>query len=589
MASLFTAGKFQALSTAGLALPGALVYTYAAGTLTPLASYTDQGGLSSNANPVVCDVAGQASVWLGSAAYRVILKTAAGATVWDVDNISGAVTTADLGSSTVSLGDALILVKRTAAGSVACTLHDWVERQTFSVFEFMTSAEIANVIAGTNSIDVTTAINTANTAVAAKFAGGVLKFPAGVYRTTAEISIPNKVSWVGETYGQTNNAGTTWDVGPVIYKAHTGDAVSMKLSNNAGQIKDMAVWSDKATWATGRGFVVGPAAGCHLIDCTVRTVGGDAFVIGDGTINSYTNCLTNCYSNNPGGRNFVVNGHYFRGTRLISDGGTIGIEFEAARGAHWSLHGDCHFEGFTVNAMRIEADAGVAAGRVQTVTYAGVFLTHVLIPSSASITNIMLRDLDLGSASAGAGSIGVDIGALCTGVSVHDSYIGLFETGIRDSGNDDHIDNTKFVGCVLPINADGDLYTYTRNTTRGTTGLYSIAHNSGTRGLWAQNKLDVTINAAVTGVPGDFSGIRVRDNQGYVSRNSGTTASIATGTAITHGLAGVPSPDIVMTTTTAGVTSSPQRTASSSTTFTFGWAGTSPAVWSWNAHLPCDY
>ena len=90
MAQLFTAGKFQAIGDDGVVNPGALLYTYAAGGgLTPQATYTDQGGLSQNTNPVQCDTFGRADVWLGTSAYRMILKTSAGVTIWDVDNITG--------------------------------------------------------------------------------------------------------------------------------------------------------------------------------------------------------------------------------------------------------------------------------------------------------------------------------------------------------------------------------------------------------------------------------------------------------------------------------------------------------------------
>ncbi len=86
MASLFSGGKFHAENAAG-SVPGALLYSYAAGGLTPLATYTNQGGGSSNTNPVVCDADGYAAVWLGSLAYRMILKDASGVTIWDEDNI----------------------------------------------------------------------------------------------------------------------------------------------------------------------------------------------------------------------------------------------------------------------------------------------------------------------------------------------------------------------------------------------------------------------------------------------------------------------------------------------------------------------
>ena len=90
MASLFTDGRFQGLDSSGNPLSAGLLYSYAAGTLTALPTYTTQSGGVANANPVVLDSAGRASVWLGASSYRMVLKTSAGTTVWDTDNISPA-------------------------------------------------------------------------------------------------------------------------------------------------------------------------------------------------------------------------------------------------------------------------------------------------------------------------------------------------------------------------------------------------------------------------------------------------------------------------------------------------------------------
>jgi hypothetical protein len=45
----------QYLDNSGLLLAGGLIYTYAGGTTTPLASYADATGLIANSNPVVLD------------------------------------------------------------------------------------------------------------------------------------------------------------------------------------------------------------------------------------------------------------------------------------------------------------------------------------------------------------------------------------------------------------------------------------------------------------------------------------------------------------------------------------------------------
>lgn len=87
MAYLFTDGKFQAFDNSGAPLALGKVYTYAAGGLTPLDTYTTQAGGTTNANPVILDSSGRANIWLGNSSYRIILKTSADVTIWDTDNI----------------------------------------------------------------------------------------------------------------------------------------------------------------------------------------------------------------------------------------------------------------------------------------------------------------------------------------------------------------------------------------------------------------------------------------------------------------------------------------------------------------------
>lgn len=74
----------------GNPLSGGKIYTYAAGTSTPRATYTDQGGLTANSNPVILDSAGRANIWLdNSAAYKFTVSTSADVVIRTVDNVTG--------------------------------------------------------------------------------------------------------------------------------------------------------------------------------------------------------------------------------------------------------------------------------------------------------------------------------------------------------------------------------------------------------------------------------------------------------------------------------------------------------------------
>lgn len=88
MAILSPSPKLQFFTNTGVPLAGGLLYTYAAGTTTPLVTYTDSTGLVANTNPVILDSRGEASIWLSVVAYKFALETASSIPVWTQDNIT---------------------------------------------------------------------------------------------------------------------------------------------------------------------------------------------------------------------------------------------------------------------------------------------------------------------------------------------------------------------------------------------------------------------------------------------------------------------------------------------------------------------
>jgi len=88
MAVLTPSPKMQFESAAGVPLSGGKVYTYTAGTTTPLATYTDASGATPNSNPVILNSRGEASIWLGAATYKFKLTDANDVEIWTVDYIS---------------------------------------------------------------------------------------------------------------------------------------------------------------------------------------------------------------------------------------------------------------------------------------------------------------------------------------------------------------------------------------------------------------------------------------------------------------------------------------------------------------------
>lgn len=71
----------------GLPLAGGLLHSYASGTTSPLATFTDSAGLTPMTNPIVLDANGETNFWIGPSAYKFILTDSLGVVQWSVDPV----------------------------------------------------------------------------------------------------------------------------------------------------------------------------------------------------------------------------------------------------------------------------------------------------------------------------------------------------------------------------------------------------------------------------------------------------------------------------------------------------------------------
>jgi len=85
--------KLSFLDNNGNPLVGGKLFTYAAGTSTKLATYTNSGGGTPNSNPVVLDFRGEANIWIpANVPFKYMLAPAndtdpPGRPIWTVDNL----------------------------------------------------------------------------------------------------------------------------------------------------------------------------------------------------------------------------------------------------------------------------------------------------------------------------------------------------------------------------------------------------------------------------------------------------------------------------------------------------------------------
>ena len=145
-ASLMPPGKQAYTDSSGNPLAGGKVYTYAAGTSTPLATYSDQAGITPNANPVVLDARGEATIfWSAGSGYKVTLRDSADALIWTQDNLYAA---AGAGDTATFVG------LRVADGTVGAPAYSWTN-DTNSGFYLVANDDLALSIGGTKRAEWT--------------------------------------------------------------------------------------------------------------------------------------------------------------------------------------------------------------------------------------------------------------------------------------------------------------------------------------------------------------------------------------------------------------------------------------------------
>jgi hypothetical protein len=91
--SIFAGVGAQLFDDSGNVLTGGKIYTYEAGTSTPLASYTSSAGNVAHPNPIILNAAGRVptgEIWLEyTELYKFIVRTSADVLIATYDNVGG--------------------------------------------------------------------------------------------------------------------------------------------------------------------------------------------------------------------------------------------------------------------------------------------------------------------------------------------------------------------------------------------------------------------------------------------------------------------------------------------------------------------
>lgn len=179
----------QLFDNNGVPLAGGLIYTYSAGTTTPLATYTSSTGVTAHTNPIVLDSAGRVpggEIWVTKdSSYKFVIYTSTNVLIGSYDNLIGPTFISDTlaNTSDPAQGDALVGFRQSyvfgnLTNSVGKTLH--VKMQ-----EFLNVKDFGAV--GDGVTDDTAAITSAIAASAAL--GKELVFATGIYIVSSTITV----------------------------------------------------------------------------------------------------------------------------------------------------------------------------------------------------------------------------------------------------------------------------------------------------------------------------------------------------------------------------------------------------------------
>jgi len=162
--SIAPAPWFTAFDNDGSIIPGALIETFAAGTSTPLATYSDLALTIPNSNPVVCDSAGRCTMYCLAATYKYVMKRPDGSLVRSQDDVpSTSVTTGGGATANETFffgGDITVPITATAypSGTTYDKLHGGTSFYQVDSANLVGTYAIQAMLMGNDGATVTAAI-----------------------------------------------------------------------------------------------------------------------------------------------------------------------------------------------------------------------------------------------------------------------------------------------------------------------------------------------------------------------------------------------------------------------------------------------
>ena len=228
---------FQFFTTTGLPLNGGYLYTYQAGSTTPLTTYTDNGGTISNTNPIQLGTDGRppAEIWLTYGFnYKFVLADSTNAVIQTYDNLYGIIGVQATSGATIPAG--LISMWSGSIGSIPSGwyLCDGSNGTPNLTDRFIIGAGSTYAVNGTGGASTATLV-TANLPAHTHTATSVVTDPGHTHLSNAVGLVSPNINWSGtggtvyNNSNSTNTASATTGITVATTNASTGSGTSFSI------------------------------------------------------------------------------------------------------------------------------------------------------------------------------------------------------------------------------------------------------------------------------------------------------------------------------------------------------------------------
>ena len=280
--------RFFDNSSPALPLAGGKVYSYAAGTTTPQATYTDYTASTPNTNPVILDANGVAAIWI-SGSYKFVIEDSAGNIIKTIDNVSSFTTAAtggnDFRESFSGDGSTTAFTVSQDLGTDSVSLLVWVDAGGGKGYDILaptaytingTTLTFSSAPAsGTNNIYVYAPFTLLNATTSSATAAATSATNAATSATNAATSATNAAASATTAAGYASTAGSL----PWAVAAGTADAITGAYSPAISTLSDGLLLGFRAASAnaTTTPTFKADSTTAH----TITSTGGNALVAGN--------------------------------------------------------------------------------------------------------------------------------------------------------------------------------------------------------------------------------------------------------------------------------------------------------------------